>query len=252
MSNEVVAQKPKFSVVLTEKLNMQRDALPRDFNIVRFVNNSVALLNGNETLSKFAKQYGTAQIEMGLIRGAYLGLDAMNNEMYLVPYGSTINFMPSYIGMKKLCIKYATRPIDTIYADVVKEGDDFDCGIENGKPYLHHHPKPFNDGPIVGAYAVCNYKDGGMMFEQMSLKDLEQCRKSSKAQNSPAWNRFTAEMYKKTVLRRLTKSISIDMDDKLACAMNAGMEIETDPQEIAKRDISENGNTEELVIDVEG
>jgi len=251
MSNEVTVQKPKFSAVLTEELNMQREALPRDFNITRFVNNSIALLNGNEVLAKFAKQYGTDQIKMGLIRGAYLGLDAMNNEMYLVPYGSTINFMPSYIGMQKLCIKYATRPIKTIYAKVVREGDDFEETIVNGEPSITFKPKAFNNGKIVGAFAVCLYQDGGMVYEVMSLKELEDCRSSSKAKNSPAWNRFTAEMYKKTVLRRLAKSISIDMDEKLADAMNAGLEVETDPKEIAAKDIAANGNSEELVIDAE-
>ena len=251
MPNEVSTNRPKFSVILTEELNMQREALPRDFNITRFVNNSIALLNGNETLAKFAKQYGTEQIKMGLIRGAYLGLDAMNNEMYLVPYGSTINFMPSYIGMQKLCMKYSTREINTIYAKVVREGDDFEETIVNGEPSITFKPKAFNTGKIVGAFAVCLYADGGMVYEVMSLQELEQCRKSSKAKNSPAWDRFTQMMYRKTVLRRLAKSIPLDMDDKLADAMNAGLEIETDPKVLADREIAENGNTEELVIDGE-
>ena len=249
MANEVTTAKPKFSVALTEELNMQRDALPRDFNITRFVNNSIALLNGNETLAKFAKQYGTEQIKMGLIRGAYLGLDAMNNEMYLIPYGSTINFMPSYIGMQKLCMKYSTRPIKTIYAKVVREGDDFEETIVNGEPSVTFKPKAFNTGKIVGAFAVCLYSDGGMVYEVMSLQELEQCRKSSKAKNSPAWDRFTQMMYRKTVLRRLAKSIPLDMDDKLADAMNAGLEIETDPAKIAERETAENGNSEELVVE---
>lgn len=251
MPNEVSTNRPKFSVILTEELNMQREALPRDFNITRFVNNSIALLNGNETLATFAKKYGTEQIKMGLIRGAYLGLDAMNNEMYLVPYGSTINFMPSYIGMQKLCMKYSTREIKTIYAKVVREGDDFEETIVNGEPSVTFKPKAFNTGKIVGAFAVCLYKDGGMVYEVMSLQELEQCRKSSKAKNSPAWDRFTQMMYRKTVLRRLAKSIPLDMDDKLADAMNAGLEIETDPKVLADREIAENGNTEELVIDGE-
>jgi hypothetical protein len=33
--------------------------------------------------------------------------------------------------------------------------------------------------------------------------------------------------------------------------MNAGLEIETDPKVLADREIAENGNTEELVIDGE-
>lgn len=251
MPNEVATQKPKFSVALTEELNMQRDALPRDFNITRFVNNSIALLNGNEPLIKFMKQYGTDQIKMGLIRGAYLGLDAMNGEMYLVPYGSTINFMPSYVGMQKLCMKYSARPIKTIYAKVVREGDEFSEEIVNGEPSITFKPKAFNTGKIVGAFAVCLYADGGMVYEVMSLEELEQCRRSSKAKNSPAWDRFTQMMYRKTVLRRLAKSIPLDMDDKLADAMNAGLEIETDPAKIAEQQREENGNSEELVIDAE-
>ena len=251
MANEVTTAKPKFSVTLTEELNMQRDALPRDFNITRFVNNSLALLNGNEPLIKFMKQYGTDQIKMGLIRGAYLGLDAMNGEMYLVPYGSTINFMPSYIGLQKLCIKYATRPIKTIYAKVVRKGDDFVETIVNGEPSISFSPKPFNNGDIIGAFAVCLYQDGGMVYEVMSIAELEQCRRSSRAKNSPAWDKFTQMMYRKTVLRRLAKSIPLDMDDKLADAMNAGLEIETDAAELAKREIDEHGNSEELVIDAE-
>ena len=43
----------------------------------------------------------------------------------------------------------------------------------------------------------------------------------------------------------------IIIDEKLAEAMNAGLEIETDPAKLAERERAENGNTEELAIDVE-
>ena len=56
-------------------------------------------------------------------------------------------------------------------------------------------------------------------------------------------------MAKKTVLRRLAKSISLDLDGIGTEALNAGLEIETDPAEIAKRETEENGNTEELVVE---
>ena len=251
MANEVTTQKPKFSLVLTNELTSQIDALPRDFNITRFVHNSLALLNGNDVLIKFMKAYGTDQIKAGLLRGAYLGLDFMNGEAYLVPYGSTLNFMPSYKGMVKLCTRYSTRPINTVYAKVVREGDEFIEEIINGQPSITFRPKAFNNGKMVGVFAVCLYKDGGMLYEVLSAEDVAQCRKSSKAQNSPAWTKFGTEMAKKTVLRRLAKSISIDMDDKLADAMNAGLEIETDPAKIAERVAAENGSVEELVVESE-
>lgn len=248
MANEVANKQPLFTDLLRGELIAQSSALPRDFNTERFVQNGKALLNGNETLFKFAKQYGTGQIISGMMRGAFLGLDFMNSEAYLIPYGSSLNFMPSYKGMIKLCIKYSTRPINTIYAKIVREGDEFSEEIVNGQPSITFRPKPFNNAPMIGCFAVCLYKDGGMVYEVMSKADVEQCKKSSKSKNSPAWA-FYSEMAKKTVLRRLAKSIPLDMDEKLSDAMNAGLEIETDPAEIAKRETEENGNTEELVVE---
>ena len=246
-----LAKKELFSVQLTDALNEQKEALPADLNIPRFVQNAVALLNGNDVLARFAKEHGTAQIKAGLMRGAYLGLDALNSEMYLVPYGSTLNFMASYKGMVKMAQKYATRPIKSIYAKVVREGDVFEETIVNGEPTINFTAKPFNNAPMVGVFAVCQYKDGGIQYEVMSAEEVEQCRRQSKAQNSPAWKNFTSEMAKKTVLRRLAKSLPIDMDAKAVEMFDSGTEIETDAKELAQREIEEKSNTEEFVFDAE-
>ena len=245
-----VAKKDAFSTALMESLNEQKAALPSDFNVTRFVQNSVALLNGNEVLMDFAKKNptGIAQIKAGLMRGAFLGLDALNQEMYLVPYGSTLNFMASYKGMVKMATKYATRPIKSIYAKVVREGDEFQEVIIGGEPSINFKPKPFNNGPIIGAFAVCQFSDGGIQYEAMSRDDIEQCRKHSKAKNGPAWN-FYSEMAKKTVLRRLSKHLPIDMDARAKEMFEAGTEMETDEKELADREIAENGNSEELVVE---
>lgn len=247
-----VAKKDAFSTALMESLNEQKAALPSDFNVTRFVQNSVALLNGNEVLMDFAKKNptGMAQIKAGLMRGAFLGLDALNQEMYLVPYGSTLNFMASYKGMVKMATKYATRPIKSIYAKVVREGDEFQEVIIGGEPSINFKPKPFNNGPIIGAFAVCQFADGGIQYEVMSRDDIEQCRKHSKAKNGPAWN-FYSEMAKKTVLRRLSKHLPIDMDARAKEMFDAGTDVETDEKVIAEREIAENGNSEELVVDAE-
>ena len=247
MGNEIATNRPDFSTALTTELETQKQALPADFNIARFVQNSVALLNGNEVLQDFAKKYGVGQIKAGLLRGAYLGLDALNSEMYLVPYGSTLNFMPSYKGMVKLAQKYATREIKTIYAKVVREGDEVEEIIDHGEPSINFKALPFNNAEAVGAFAVCQYKDGGMVYEVMSKAEIEQCRKCSKAKNGPAWS-FWTEMAKKTVLRRLCKNLSIDMDAKAAEAFDSGLEIETGIKEQAKNEIAENANKEELEI----
>ena len=251
MPSEVANKQPQFTDLLRTELISQSSALPRDLNIERFVQNAKALLNGNDVLFRFAKTHGTTQIINGLMRGAFLGLDAFNKEFFLIPYKNVLNFMPSYTGMQKLCMKYSTRPIKTLYAKVVRGGDEFSEEIVNGEPSITFRPKPFNTNKIIGAFAVCLYVDGGMIYETMSLEELEQCRRSSQAKNSPAWQNFTQMMYRKTVLKRISNNIPLDMDEKLSDALVAGLEIETDPAKIAEREAAENGSVEELVVESE-
>lgn len=246
----------EFDVVLYKKLEEDKLAMPSDLNLMRFKNNAIAYLAGSDNLQKYLREYGAngyahMQIIKGMVQSAHFGLDFLNNEAYLIPYKEKLDFMPSYKGLIKLCMRYATRPIKTIYAKLVREGDVFEESVVNGEPSINFHPKAFNNGKIIGAFAVCLYKDGGMVCESMSLEELEQCHKSSKAPGSPAWAKFRGEMFRKVVLRRLSKQIPIDIDERLAEAMNAGLEIETDPKVLADREIAENGNTEELVIDGE-
>lgn len=249
MPNEVATtSKQEFSVTLTEKLNSVSEALPKDFNKSRFVQNTLSLLNDNPDLAK----YGQAQLVSGLMKGAYLGLDFFSKESYLVPYGSKLNYQTSYKGAQKLVKKYSIRPVKDIYAKLVREGDLFEEEIKDGEPNFTFKPKAFNDGTIIGAFAVVLFADGGMQYEVMSLKELENTRKQSKAQNSPAWKNFTGEMYRKTVIHRLCKHIEIDFENPTQqSAFLAGMEIETDPVKLRDNDISEVETDEEFIIDGE-
>ena len=236
-----------FSIVLADKLDSVSDALPKDFNKARFVQNALALVNENPNIAK----YGQQKIMAGLLKGAYLGLDFYSKECYLVPYGNDLNYQTDYRGAKKLAKKYSIRPIKDIYAKLVHDGDLFEEKIIGGEQSFDFKPKPFNDGKIIGAFAVVLYTDGGMAYDTMSLADLENTRKASKASNSPAWKNFTGEMYKKTVLHRLCKHIELDFENPTQQNMFlSGMEIETDQQKIAENEIAENANSVDFPEDV--
>ena len=236
-----------FSIVLADKLDSVSDALPKDFNKARFVQNALALVNENPNIAK----YGQQKIMAGLLKGAYLGLDFYSKECYLVPYGNDLNYQTDYRGARKLAKKYSIRPIKDIYAKLVHEGDLFEEKIIGGEQSFDFKPKPFNDGKIIGAFAVVLYTDGGMAYDTMSLADLENTRKASKASNSPAWKNFTGEMYKKTVLHRLCKHIELDFENPTQQNMFlSGMEIETDQQKIAENEIAENANSVDFPEDV--
>ncbi len=246
MPETALAEKKQFSVALTEKLDSVSEALPKGFNKARFTQNAIALLNDNPGIAK----YGQNQIIGGLMKGAYLGLDFYSKECYLIPYGQSLNYQTDYRGEKKLAKKYSIRPIKDIYAEIVREGDEFSIGVKDNERVVNFVPKPFNNGKIVGAFAVVEYQDGGIGTDTMSISELENTRKHSKAANSMAWKDFTSEMYKKTVLRRLCKHIEIDFENTMQRTIyTQEAEIETDPVEIARQEIEENANAEEFIID---
>ena len=231
---------------LTTSLMEVKDALPKDFNQARFVQNALAMLNGNEALVKFAKENknGTSQIKAGLMRAAYLGLDALSKVCYLIPYGSTLNFMVDYRGAEKLCKKYSIRPIKEIFAKLVREGDEFEENIVDNEPSITFRPKPFSTAPIIGAFAVCNFSDGGMKYETMSLEELNKCRSKSKASNSMAWKDFPEQMYIKTVLHRLCKHIELDFDSaEQRQEFDDDVAIATDPVEIRDAEVANDANS---------
>ena len=206
MANEVVA---KFSTQLSDKLVSVESALPKDFNRERFVQNCLAVMNETPALAKI----NPAQTIQGLLKGAYLGLDFLNKECYLIPYGNSVQFQTDYKGEVKFTKKYSIRKIKDIYAKVVREADEFTEEIKDGKPSIDFKPLPFNGNDIIGAFAVVLYQDGGMSYEVMSVKDIQAVRNNySKASQSKAWKHSFDEMCKKTVLRRLCKHIETDFE----------------------------------------
>lgn len=195
---------------LNASLDQQAAALPKNFNKQRFLQNCMTVLqDGTADFSKCEPK----SVIRTLLKGAFLGLDFFNGECYAIPYGNNLSFQTDYKGEIKLAKRYSSNPIQDIYAKVVREGDDFQEVIENGRQTVSFKPKAFNDGEIIGAFAVCLYKDGGMIYDTMSRSEIEHTRNTfSKASNSKAWKEAYGEMCKKTVLRRLCKLIDLDFD----------------------------------------
>ena len=235
---------------LIDQLTAEQSALPKDFNKTRFVQNALSVVLNNEQLRTFPDK---DQVMAGLIKGAYLGLDFMSNECYLIPYNKTLRFQMSYIGKKKFVKKYAIRPIQDIYAKLVREGDEFTEKIVNGLPSIDFKPQAFSNKPYVGTFAVVLYKDGGMEYETMSKDEVNEIRdKHSKASDKGAWKDSWGEMAKKTVLGRLCKHIECDFESVEAHnAWDEGGDFEfgkPKPSEIVADPFAKE---EETVVDVE-
>ena len=220
----------EIATVLTNELALPSisEALPADFNKARFVQNTVSLIQDNKDLAK----YPQAKLVPGLLKGAYLGLDFFNKECYLIPYGDDLRFQIDYKGMQKLVKKYAVRPVDEIYARLVREGDEFNEEIRDNEPVINFKPKPFNDGKIIGAFAVCQYKDGGAKVETMNKEQLDAAKRMSQAQGGTAWKYFPEEMYKKVIIRRLCKGIPVELENSKQDSLMHDEPIESDAKVI--------------------
>lgn len=242
MANELT-----LSESLTMELTNVKSSLPANFNINRFVQNSIALLNGNDALIKYSRQYGSAQIKAGLIRAAYLGLDALNSECYLIPYGSTINFVTSWKGMIKMVKKYSQNKVKRIDVKILRDGDSISASTIDGRTSLSISQNPLSKNPVIGVVAQVIYEDGDLDYEVMSVEELERVRGQSKAKNNLAWSGFTEEMYKKVCIRRLCKRITLDLDTNAAREFDSGIELENDQRELARRDIEAHENSEEFI-----
>ena len=197
---------------LENELNLNAKALPENFNQSRFVLNCISLIKSN--LSNY-NNITPESVYLALAKGAYLGLDFFNGECYAIPYSGEVNFQTDYKGEIKLAKTYSRNPIKDIYAKNVREGDFFEEIIESGKQSVNFRPVPFSDKKIIGTFAVVLFKDGSMMYDTMSVKEIEEVRNNfSKAKNSKAWAATPGEMYKKTVLRRLCNLIDLDFNSQ--------------------------------------
>jgi len=215
---------------LSASLDKQVAALPEKFNKQRFMQNCITVMrDGTADFSKCE----SSTVVRTLLKGAFLGLDFFNGECYAIPYGDKCQFQTDYKGEIKLCKRYSKNPIKDIYAKVVREGDMFEEEIKNGQQSVNFKPKSFNNGEIIGAFAVVLYQDGGMMYDTMSKEEIEHTRQAfSKAANSKAWKESYGEMCKKTVLRRLCKLIDLDFDTAEQCqAFEDGSEYDVKGQQ---------------------
>lgn len=201
---------------LMKTLTEKKDAMPPGFNQQRFALNCITVIRDMLRDEKKRSNLITCDVNsivLCMIKGAYLGLDFLNRECYAIPYKGEMTFQTDYKGEIKVCKRFSDDPIKDIYAKVVRKGDFYDEGVEDGVQKLSFKPIPFSNGEIIGAFAVVMYSDGTIKYDSMSTEEIKETKDTySKAANSQAWQKSFGEMCKKTVIRRLSKVIDLNLD----------------------------------------
>lgn len=174
----------------------------------------LATTTTNPTLLKCSRE----SIALSLMRCAVVGLepDGVMGEAYLVPYydsqagGYQAQYQPGFKGLCKLARQ--SGEVADIWAEVVYEGDVFE--EEKGmSPKIVHKPcKPSERGALMAAYACCRFRDGltraRVVYEDEINKVKDQVRRRSrKKELTTPWIEHEPEMWKKTAIIRLCKTL---------------------------------------------
>ncbi len=196
---------------LTETLIQKAAQLPKNFNQTKFIQNCLTALDSTKDIENIDE----STVVKGLMKGAVLGLDFMNQECYLIAYKNKdkggafdMNFQTHYKGEKKLAMLYSVKPIKEITTELVRIGDFYEYKVENNKKVINWTPQRFNKGEVEGGFSIVLFEDDSSISVEMSVSEIEQIKNIySKAKNSPAWRDRPTEMQKKTILRSVLKNV---------------------------------------------
>jgi recombination protein RecT len=138
--------------------------------------------------------------------------DSILGHAYLVPYRVRgvlrVQLIPGYRGLIELA-RRSEKVVD-IYARLVYESEPFNLEYGTNQELRHTPLPPGKRGEaIIGAYAIAELVGGIKKFEFMWIEEVDKIKKNSasiKAPESP-WNKHEPEMIKKTVIRRLAKTL---------------------------------------------
>lgn len=165
-----------------------------------------------------------------LMQAASIGLEPETplQHAYLIPrknkHTQTLeaNFQPSYKGL----ILVASRGGDmqAVWARVVYEGEYFDVryGSDEKLEHVPNFSEQDRDG-VKCVYACVKMKSGFVKFDVMNVEEIERIHKRASAAiggASSPWDTDWEEMAKKTVIRRLLKTVPTE-NEKLAEALEA-------------------------------
>lgn len=181
--------------------------LPPQITPELFTRLSVGLLRQNQYLAQAAEANPIGFLQ-ALLEAARLGLEPGTKEVALTPFrskerGYDIVCIPQWQGIVKRMLN--TGKVRSVHAECVFTGDvfRFDPGME--RP--HHEVDWFGDrGDLLGAYAYAVLDDGATSkVAVIGPREANRAKAMSKGSSKPdsPWNTDTAEMWRKTAVRRL-------------------------------------------------
>lgn len=122
------------------------------------------------------------------------------------------NFEVQYQGLVKLAVQGGH--VKDISAEVVYEADKFDYDLGTNQFLTHKKNLRGDCGLPIAAYAIARLPGGDSKVCIMSVDEIEKVRNTSRAKDDGPWRDHWDEMAKKTVIKRLAKTVTKSTNDQ--------------------------------------
>lgn len=204
-------------------------ALPPGVDPDRFVRVTLTAIQQNPGIAKGDRQ----SLYNSVIRCAQDGLLPDGKRAALVMFGQAVQYMPMIGGLREILANHGI----ILATGVVHKNDTFEyeLGVE---PTMSHKPAPLDQdrGEAIGAWAQAKDAAGNLYLEVMGKQDIEQVRSVSRAKNGDLWVKWWGEAARKTVGRRLFKSLPLadqldEREARILDAMDSDMDFNRAPEQ---------------------
>jgi recombination protein RecT len=197
-----------------------QEALPENLTVERFTRTTKIAIQMNPGIVNVDRH----SLFRAMVRCAQDGLLPDGREAALVevkvkgdPHAA---YWPMIGGFRKKAAEHGFG----IEAHAVYENDRFEYEL-GFDPHVKHQPPRLSEprGELIGAYAVGTGPDGRKFLEVMGRSEIEAVRQVSRAKDSEygPWTKWPAEMYRKTVARRLFKQLPLASEPAVARMLRA-------------------------------
>ena len=211
---------------------MGSDLTLRTDNIIAPIRGEMIDISGEDAVKRLARSFSIAvmetpkllecdpqSIQKELLKCCADGLVPDGKEAVILPYFDKdkrvlkANYQPMVYGVIKRMKELGS--VTSITVEVVHGNDNFHVNLADVEDTTHELDIFSSDrGEIVAAYCIARDKDRRVIHREiMPRSELDKIRQASKSPNSPAWKTWESEMFKKGVLRRLSKYIALDNDN---------------------------------------
>lgn len=192
-----------------------RKALPASITSEKFRRVLVTAITTNPDLLNCTRQ----SLLASCMKAAQDGLLPDGKEAALIPRKNKKNpdgvkdatYQPMFQGILKKVRN--SGELASLTANIVYETDKFRFWTDSNGDNIEHEPNVFGvrTNPI-GVYAIAKTKDGHAYIDVMSTAEVMDVKATSMADSGP-WNGpFEGEMWKKTVIKRLSKRLPMSTD----------------------------------------